>query len=125
MSSEKVKMKIRLNCQIYVLSGKVPENSAPGQVHLAKTRISLHTYAVVLEASLDTLWISKVLLIVLGFNDTSTLVGHYVLSPRKGEKRRDSRSDEREGKGRKRNGNESEETKEIKTFPLYPYLLQG
>ena len=28
-------------------------------------------------------------------------------------------------KGRKRNRNESEETEEIKTFPLYPYLLQG
>ena len=29
------------------------------------------------------------------------------------------------GKGRKRNRSESEETEEIKTFPLYPYLLQG
>ena len=38
-------------------------------------------------------------LIVLGFNDTSTLEGH--------------------------NRNESEETEEIKTFPLYPYPLQG
>ena len=39
------------------------------------------------------------LLIVLGFNDTSTLVGH----PREREKRdgRDSRRDEREGQGRK------------------------
>ena len=66
-------------------------------------------------------------LIVLGFNDTSTLVGHFVSSPREREKRekRDSR-DEREGQGRKRNMNESEETEEIiKTFPLYPYLLQG
>ena len=66
-------------------------------------------------------------LIVLGFNDTSTLVGHFVLSPREREKsdRRDSRRDEREEQGRKRNRNESEETEEIKTFPLYPYLLQG
>ena len=42
-------------------------------------------------------------LIVLGFNDTSTLVGHFVSSPRKREKsdRRDSRRDEREGQGRK------------------------
>ena len=36
-------------------------------------------------------------LIVLGFNDTSTLVGHFVSSPREREKRdrRDSRGDER------------------------------
>ena len=55
----------------------------------------------------------------LGFNDTSTLVGHFVSSPREREKRdrRDSRGDEREGQGRKRNRNESEETEEIKTFP--------
>ena len=38
------------------------------------------------------------ILIVLGFNDTSTLVGHFVSSPRDREKRdrRDSRRDERE-----------------------------
>ena len=66
-------------------------------------------------------------LIVLGFNDTSTLEGHFVSSPRGREKRdrRESRVDEREGQGRKRNRNESEETEEIKTFPLYPYPLQG
>ena len=66
-------------------------------------------------------------LIVLGFNDTSTLVGHFVSSPREREKRdsRDSRRDEREGQGRKRKRSESEETEEIKTSPLYPYLLQG
>ena len=65
--------------------------------------------------------------IVLGFNDTSTLEGHFVSSPREREKRdrRESRGDEREGQGRKRNRNESEETEEIKTFPLYPYPLQG
>ena len=69
----------------------------------------------------------KVRLIVLGFNDTSTLVGHFVSSPRERVKRdtRDSRGDEKEGQGRKRNRNESEETEEIKTFPLCPYLLQG
>ena len=68
---------------------------------------------------------------VLGFNYTSTSEGHFVSSPEKkdsrgGEKRdrRDSRGDEREGQGRKRNRNESEETEEIKTFPLYHYLLQ-
>ena len=67
------------------------------------------------------------LVIVLGFNDTSTLVGQLVSSPREREKRdrRDSRGDEREGQGRKRNRNECEKTEEIKTFPLYPYLLQG
>ena len=66
-------------------------------------------------------------LIELGFNDTSTLVGHFVSSPREREKRdsRDSRRDESEGQGRKRNRNESEETEEIKTSPPYPYLLQG
>ena len=58
-------------------------------------------------------------LIELGFNDTSTLVGHFVSSPREREKkdRRDSRGDEREGQGRKRNRNESKETEEIKTSP--------
>ena len=61
-------------------------------------------------------------LIVLGFNDRSILVGHFVSSPRDGEKR-DSRRDERQELGRKRNRNESEETEEIKTFPLY--LQQG
>ena len=37
-------------------------------------------------------------LIVLGFNNTSTLVGHFVSSPREREKRdrRDSRGDERD-----------------------------
>ena len=66
------------------------------------------------------------ILIVLGFNDTSTLEGHFVSSPREREKRdrRESRGDEREGQGRKRNRNESEETEEIKTFPLYPYPLK-
>ena len=58
-------------------------------------------------------------LIELGFNDTSTLVGHFVSSPRERVKkdRRDSRGDEREGQGRKRNKNESEETEDIKTSP--------
>ena len=69
----------------------------------------------------------RTFLVVLGFNDTSTLEGHFVSSPREREKRdrRESRGDEREGQGRKRNRNESEETEEIKTFPLYPYPLQG
>ena len=73
------------------------------------------------------IYIISIILIVLGFNDTSTLEGHFVSSPREREKRdrRESRGDEREGQGRKRNRNESEETEEIKTFPLYPYPLQG
>ena len=55
---------------------------------------------------------------VLGFNDMSTLVGHFVLSPREREKRnrRDSREDEREGMG-ERKMNDSKETKEIKHSP--------
>ena len=57
----------------------------------------------------------------------SILVDHFVLPPTEREKadRRASRGDERERQGRNRNRNESEETEEIKTFPLYPYLLQG
>ena len=44
-------------------------------------------------------------LIELGFNDTSTIAGHFVSSPKDREKRdrRDSREDEREGQGRKEN----------------------
>ena len=59
----------------------------------------------------------KVGLIVFGFNNMSTLVVHFVSSPREREKRdrRGSRGDEREEKGRKRKMNESEE---MKTFPL-------
>ena len=67
----------------------------------------------------------RCLLIVLGFNNTSTLVGHFVSSPRESVDRRDSRGDKREGQEKKRNRNESGETEEIETFPLYPYLLQG
>ena len=67
------------------------------------------------------------LLIVLGFNNKTTLVGHFVSSPKEREKsyRRDSRGDEKEGQGRKKNRNESEETEEIKAFSLYPCLLKG
>ena len=39
---------------------------------------------------------------LLGFNDTSVLVGHFVSSPREREKR-DRRGDEREEQGRKKN----------------------
>ena len=57
-----------------------------------------------LHITLEILWLPVYLysrarscmteLIVLGFNDTSTLVGHFVSSPREREKR-DSRGDER------------------------------
>ena len=56
---------------------------------------------------------------MLGFNDKSTLVDHFVSTPREREKR-DSRGDERDGQGRKRNRNESEETEETETFPPLP-----
>ena len=67
-------------------------------------------------------WFDWFWLIELGFNDTSTLVGHFVSSPREREKidRRDSRRDEREGQGRKRNRNESEETEERKNITSLP-----
>ena len=60
-------------------------------------------------------------LIVLGFNDTSTIVGHFVSSPKEREKRdrKASRGDEREGQGRRRKMNESEETV-VKTIPPLP-----
>ena len=56
-----------------------------------------------------------------GLNATSTLADHFVLPPRDREKRDriDGRGDEREGQVRKRKRNESKETEEIKTFPLY------
>ena len=53
-------------------------------------------------------------LIVLGFNDTSTLVGHFVSSPREREKR--DRSDS-SGTGKKEEQEWKEETEEIKIFP--------
>ena len=61
----------------------------------------------------------QIKVIVLGFNDTLTLVGYFVSSPREREKRdrSDSRRDEREGQGKKKNRNVSEEPEEIKTFP--------
>ena len=51
----------------------------------------------------------------------STLVDHFVSSPREMEKRerKDNRGDERKGQGRKRKRNESEETEEKKNIPLY------
>ena len=45
-------------------------------------------------------------LITCGLNDTSTLVGHFVSSPREREKRdrRDSRGDKREIQGKRETG---------------------
>ena len=58
-------------------------------------------------------------LIVLGFNYTSTLVGHFVLSPREREKRdrRESRGDEREEQGRKRKMKKVKKQKKYKHSP--------
>ena len=56
------------------------------------------------------------IVIELGFNDTSTLVGHFVSSPREREKTEET-EEMKDGQGRKRNKNESEETEEIKTSP--------
>ena len=68
-------------------------------------------------------WLLSGTLIVMGFSQTSTLVGHFVLSPRAREKRdrRDSRGSEREGQGRNRN--ETEETEETRNVSLrkHPY----
>ena len=51
------------------------------------------------------------LFIGLGFNDTSTLVGNFVSSPREKKRdRKDSREDEREGQGRM----ENEKVKKLK-----------
>ena len=58
-----------------------------------------------------------VCLFVFGFHDMSTLVGHFVSSPREREKR-DSRGDEREGQGRKRKMNESEEAEETRNVSV-------
>ena len=53
-----------------------------------------------------------------GLTTCQPLGGHFVSSPREREKR-DSRGDEREGQGRKRNRNEKK-SEEIKTFPPIP-----
>ena len=61
-----------------------------------------------------------------GLRHVNHCVSFCVVSQRKGEKeKRDSREDEREGQGRSRKMNESEETVEVKPFPLYPHLLNG
>ena len=62
-------------------------------------------------------------LIELRFNDTSTLVSHFVSSPR-GREIEEIVEEMKERERGERKMNESEETEEIKTFLLYPYLLQ-
>ena len=57
-------------------------------------------------------------LIELGFNDTSTLVGHFVSSPRERKTRDSGDSEEmKETDREERKMNESEETEEIKHSP--------
>ena len=53
---------------------------------------------------------------MLGFDDTSTIVGHFVLSPEKGRTEIEEIVEEMKERNRKKR-NESEETEEIKTFP--------
>ena len=55
--------------------------------------------------------------IVLGFNDTLTLVGHFVSAHRE-KNRRDSRGDEREGQGKKGTGMKGKKHKRYKYSPL-------
>ena len=55
---------------------------------------------------------------MLGFNDTSTFVGHFMSSLRERD-RRDTRRDEREEQGRKRKKNKSKKTEDINIFPLH------
>ena len=107
--------KIRHFMQIVLFSGKNKKNT----INLSSAENAQRVVKV------RKIYIS---LIVLGFNNTSTLLGHFVSSPKEREKRdrRDSREAEREGQGRKRNRKESEETEEIrKHSPQYPYLLKG
>ena len=73
----------------------------------------------------------KFVFVVLGFNDTSTFVGHFVSTPRErgrwegGGQRWDSREDEREGQGRKIDMKASEETVEIQCNNIPPPPLQA
>ena len=65
-------------------------------------------------------------LIELGFNDTSALCVILCRLKEKGSRRDSSRDVEMKERDRgERKTNDSEETEEIKIFPLCPYLLQG
>ena len=65
------------------------------------------------------------LLIVLEFNDTSTLVGHFVSSPREREMidRRDSRGDERDGQGREENQRKGRNRRNGRNYNIPPLPL--
>ena len=63
------------------------------------------------------------LLILMGFTNTSTLVGHFCHLPEKGTREIVEEMKERDRGEWKMN--ETEKTEEIITFSLYPYLLQG
>ena len=56
----------------------------------------------------------------LGFNDTSTLVGHFVSSPREREKRQEIEEEMKERGRGERKMSENEETEEIKNIPPLP-----
>ena len=60
---------------------------------------------------------------VLGFNVRQPLWVIFCRLPEKG--RREIVKEMKERDRGERKMNDSEETEEIKTFPLYPYLLQG
>ena len=61
---------------------------------------------------------------VLGFNDTSTLVGHFVSLPEKGRKEIEETIEETEERDREEREQEWEWGNRInKNIPLYPYLL--
>ena len=59
-------------------------------------------YKMLIVYTFTCLSVSNGFIYCVEFNDTSTLVGHFVSSPREREKRdrRDRRRDEREGQGR-------------------------
>ena len=61
----------------------------------------------------------------VGFNDTTTLDGHFMSSPREREKRDRIVKELKETDRGERKINGREETEEIITFSLYPCLLQG
>ena len=62
-------------------------------------------------------------LIVLGFNDTSTLVGHFVSSPREREKTEEMKERDREERG---TGMKVKKQKKSKHLPsTFTVMLQG
>ena len=86
----------------------------PSKRYWAETNINKTTKTKLKKGHNSVKILQMIWLIVFGFTDTSTLVGHFVLSPREREKRntRDSRGDGREGQDRKREMKEVKEQKE-------------